>query len=203
MQGSVALRIYANKLACRRGDRLLFRKLSLELGPGEACHVTGANGSGKTTLIRTLAGLNAPFTGTAQCEGAIGLMDERTGLDTEQPVGRALDFWFAIDGTSDRETVLDRLGLTSLIDVPVRYLSTGQRKRAGFARLLGQGAKVWLLDEPLSGLDTSSQELVRELIIEHLDNQGVALIVSHQSLPLPGLKTLAIEDFAAEPEHLP
>ncbi|MEM6477266.1 MAG: heme ABC exporter ATP-binding protein CcmA [Pseudomonadota bacterium] len=202
MQGSDAPRIYAYELACRRGDRLLFRKFSLELGPGEACHVTGANGSGKTTLIRTLAGLNAPFAGTAHCEGAIGLMDERTGLDPEQPLGRALDFWFALDGAQDREIVLDRLRLTGLVDVPVRYLSTGQRKRAGFARLLGQGAKVWLLDEPLSGLDTSSRELVRELIIEHLSNQGVALIVSHQSLPLPGLKTLSIEDFAAEPEPL-
>ncbi|MEO0688902.1 MAG: heme ABC exporter ATP-binding protein CcmA [Pseudomonadota bacterium] len=203
MQGSDAPRIYANDLACRRGDRLLFRKLSLELGPGEACHVTGANGSGKTTLIRTLAGLSAPFAGTARCDGAIGLMDERTGLDPEQPLGRALEFWFSLDGTNDRETVLNRLRLTGLVDVPVRYLSTGQRKRAGFARLLGQSAKVWLLDEPLSGLDTAAQTLVRELIGEHLGNQGTALIASHQSLTLPDLKTLAIEDFAVEPEPLP
>lgn len=197
MQGSVSPRIIASDLACRRGDRLLFRGLSLDLGAGEACHVTGANGMGKTTLIRTLAGLNTPFSGEARCEGSIGLLDERMGLDPEQTLGRALHFWFALDTTTDRDAVLQRLHLTDLVEVPVRYLSTGQRKRAGLARLLGQGAGVWLLDEPLSGLDTGSQKLVSDLIAEHLENQGTALIASHQALDVPGLKTLAIEDFLA------
>lgn len=86
--------------------------------------------------------------------------------------------------------------------MPVRYLSTGQRKRAALARLLGQGQLVWLLDEPLSGLDTASQELVSELVKEHLDGQGVALIASHQPLDVPGLQTLALEDYAPPLEAL-
>lgn len=200
MQGSDSPRIIAKDLACQRGDRLLFRRLTLDLGPGEACHVTGANGSGKTTLIRTLAGLTPPLTGTAQCSGTVGLLDERTGLDPERTLGSTLDFWFALDRVADRVTVLERLRLTELLDVPVRYLSTGQRKRAALARLLGQGADIWLLDEPLSGLDTSSQALVCDLVAEHLDNQGTALIASHQALSVPGLKTLAIEDFAVPEE---
>ena len=126
----------------------------------------------------------------------MGLLDERTGLDPELTLGAALNFWFALDEAADREGVLARLRLNRLVDVPVRYLSTGQRKRAGLARLLGQGARVWLLDEPLSGLDTASQQLVSDLVIEHLGNQGSALIASHQPLPVPGLQTLAIEDFA-------
>ncbi|MDJ0979893.1 MAG: heme ABC exporter ATP-binding protein CcmA [Erythrobacter sp.] len=203
MQGSESPRIFAHDLACRRGDRVLFRRLSLDLGPGTACHVTGANGSGKTTLIRTLAGLTPPLTGTARCEGAVGLFDERIGLDPERTLGTALDFWFALDGASDPSAVLERLCLSTLVDVPVRYLSTGQRKRAGLARLLGQNAPVWLLDEPLSGLDTASQALVSKLIAEHLDNQGTALIASHQALDVPGLETLAIEDFAVREEALP
>ena len=120
MQGSGAPRIIASDLACRRGDRLLFRGLSLQMGAGEACHVTGANGAGKTTLIRTLAGLNAPFAGEAQCEGAVGLLDERTGLDPERSLGEALAFWFALDTTQDRAAILGRLCLTDLVDVPVR-----------------------------------------------------------------------------------
>ena len=202
MQGSAAPRICAKDLACRRGDRLLFRRLALELGAGEACHVTGANGAGKTTLIRTLAGLSDPFAGEALCEGSVGLLDERIGLDPEQTLGAALNFWFALDGCSHRQAVLERLRLSELIEVPVRYLSTGQRKRAGLARLLGQVADIWLLDEPLSGLDTASQALVEELVTQHCAGGGIALIASHQPLDVPGLATLAIEDFAVPPEVL-
>jgi len=77
-------------LACRRGERLLFRRLSFALEPGAACHVTGANGAGKTTLIRALAGLMTPYTGEVRREGALGLLDERSGLDPDLPVMRAI-----------------------------------------------------------------------------------------------------------------
>ena len=146
-------------------------------------------------MIRTLAGLATPYFGEARCEGSVGLLDERTGLDPEHSLRSALDFWFAIDAARDIDALLERLHLTRLVDVPVRYLSTGQKKRASLARLIGQGAKAWLLDEPLSGLDTASQLLVSELITEHLDNQGIALIASHQPVDVRGLQTLAIEDF--------
>ena len=200
MQGSGTPAINASGLACRRGDRLLFRGLSLELRAGDACHVTGANGTGKTTLIRTIAGLAEAYAGDVECNGTVGLLEERTGLDPELPLRRALDFWFSLDGHSDREAVLARLRLTEIAEVPVRYLSTGQRKRAGMARLISQNAPVWLLDEPLSGLDTASQALVTELIGEHLASGGIALIASHQPLDVSGLKTLALEEYAAPME---
>jgi len=192
----------ARDLACMRGDRLLFRRLTLTLGAGEACHITGANGAGKTTLIRTLAGLSLPYAGEAQCTGAVGLLDERAGLDPEQPLGRALDFWFGVDRAVEPEEIMRRLRLTDLAEVPVRYLSTGQRKRAGLARLLGQAANAWLLDEPLSGLDTASQGLVEELVSEHVARGGTALIASHQALRIEGLRMLALEDFVPPRESL-
>jgi heme exporter protein A len=189
-------------LACRRGERLLFRRLSFRLGPGAACHVTGANGAGKTTLIRALAGLTTPYAGTVSREGALALLDERTGLDPDLPLGRALGFWFALDGEGDAAAIIARLRLADLAEVPVRYLSTGQRKRAALARMLGQKAPVWLLDEPLSGLDTASQALVSALVREHCAAGGIALVASHQPLEVPGMASFAIEDFApASEEH--
>ncbi len=204
MQGSASPAIYARNLACRRGDRLLFRRLDLALGAGEACHVTGANGAGKTTLLRTLAGLAEPYAGEAGITGAAALIDERLGLEPDWPLARALGFWFALDRTADAPAILARLRLTELAEVPVRFLSTGQKKRAALARLLGQGAAVWLLDEPLSGLDTAAQGLVSALVAEHCARGGTALVASHQPLDVPGLANFAIEDFAppslAEPD---
>ena len=185
----------ADALACRRGDRLLFRGLSFALSGGEALHLTGANGSGKTTLIRTLAGLGTPYAGTIERIGDIGLLDDRTALDPDLSLGRALAFWEQLDGAHAPGARAD-LGLEPLLDVPVRYLSTGQGKRAGLAVLLGRGVPIWLLDEPLSGLDIDAIELVTGLIREHVQGGGIALIASHQRLAIEGMQTLAIEDYA-------
>ncbi len=190
--------LIADNLACRRGERLLFRRLSFKLVPGAACHVTGANGAGKTTLIRAVAGLMTPYAGAVRHQGALALLGEHTGLDPDLPLGRALAFWAQIDrvGFLAQESCCDRLGLGNLLEVPVRYLSTGQKKRAALARVLGQAAPIWLLDEPLSGLDTASQGLVSQLVREHCTGGGIALIASHQPLDVPGMTSFAIEDFA-------
>lgn len=190
----------ATNLACRRGDRLLFRKLSFALSAGEALHLTGANGTGKTTLIRALAGLTTPFAGEVSHEGAVGLLDERPALDPDLPLGKALGFWQRVDGCSDTSVALAVLGLEPLLEVPVRYLSTGQRKRAGLAALLNRGVPVWLLDEPLSGLDVAAIEQVTALIQAHVTGGGIALIASHQTLAIDGLRSLALEDFAPKDE---
>jgi len=191
--------LIADNLACRRGEQLLFRRLSFRLDGGAACHVTGANGAGKTTLIRALAGLTTPYAGTVRRQGALALLDERTGLDPDLPLARALGFWAGIDRVADRQAIMARLRLAALAEVPVRYLSTGQKKRAALARVLGQAAPVWLLDEPLAGLDTASQALVGELVREHCSGGGIALIASHQPLDVPFMTSFAIEDFAPAP----
>jgi len=189
-------RITATDLACRRGERVLFSGLSFALVPGEALQVTGANGIGKSSLLRIVAGLLLPFAGEVARAGAVGLIDERPALDPHLPLGKALAFWSGIDGRPD-PAVQDRLGLTRLLDVPVRYLSTGQRKRAALARLIGQGAPLWLLDEPLNGLDADAAVLARTLTQEHCAAGGIAIIASHQDFALPGLRQLALADFAA------
>ena len=193
MQGaSIAI----DDLACRRGDRLLFRGLSLRLRAGEALRVVGRNGIGKSSLLRIVAGLAPPFAGKVNAEGAIGLVDERPALDPARTLGEALAFWRQIDGAGERNGDLGRLGLEALLDVPVRYLSTGQKKRAALARLLGQEAGIWLLDEPLNGLDTHAAALAEALTAEHCAAGGIALIASHQPFALPGMATLALSDYA-------
>lgn len=194
-----ACRLTATDLACRRGERVLFRDLSLALASGDALQVRGPNGAGKTSLLRIVAGLLRPLAGQFSSAGTIGLLDEHPALDPHRTLGAALNFWAQFDGVGflARESIADRLGLGDLPDVPVRYLSTGQRKRAAFARLVGQDAAIWLLDEPLNGLDTAGAGLVEELAAAHCGAGGICVIASHQPFDLAGLQTLDLEGYVA------
>ena len=137
-----ACRLTARNLACRRGERVLFSGVSLALEPGAAVQVIGANGIGKSSLLRILAGLMPAWAGEVARDGPIGLIDGNAALDPGLPLGKALAFWQRLDSESDNAAT--RLGLAHLLDVPVRYLSTGQTRRAAFARLIGQRAAIWL-----------------------------------------------------------
>ena len=185
-------------LACRRGDRLLFRHVNFALSGGDALHLAGPNGIGKSSLMRILAGLMPPYSGTVERAGSIALLDERPALDPQIPLGRALAFWTQLDRTDPATALqaLTRLGLADLLDVPVRYLSTGQNKRAALARVIGQNAPIWLLDEPLNGLDRDAVALVETLVTDHCKQGGIAVVASHQPIALPALARFALQDCA-------
>lgn len=174
---------------------MLFRGFALELAPGEACRIAGSNGIGKSSLIRIIAGLLRPFAGEVRVEGPIGLVDDRLGLDPQLPLGRALAFWQRLDAAP--ANIMERLGIDRLADVPVRYLSTGQKKRAALARLLGQQAAIWLLDEPLNGLDAQAVGLTLELAAEHCRAGGICLIASHQPFEIAGMRQVQLADYTA------
>lgn len=186
--------LVATDIACRRGDRILFRGLSLSLGAGGIVHLAGPNGIGKSSLIRILAGLLRPYAGTVERAGAVALADERLALDGHQPLGQALAFWQRIDGAARQ---IADFGLADLLDVPVRYLSTGQRKRAALARVAASAAPIWLLDEPLNGLDAYWSCKAQAAIHAHRRDGGAVVIASHQPLSLDGVNVIELLDFKA------
>ncbi len=166
-------------LALVRGGRLLFENLGLKLGPGEALHITGTNGSGKSSLIRLVAGLLGPSAGRID-RAAAALADEGLALDRELPLETALAFW---KGPRLAEA-MTAFHLHELAHVPVRLLSTGQAKRARLARVMGSAAPLWLLDEPLNGLDGDGAKRLNAAIAAHRDGGGAVVAASH--LPLGG-----------------
>lgn len=190
-----------DRVACARGGRLLFTHLSLTLAAGEAAIVTGPNGIGKSSLLRLAAGLIAPFEGRVTRSGRIALTTEDLALDTERRLGEALSFWARLDGlaAADRRVAaaLDTVGLGTLTDVPVRLLSTGQRRRAGLARVLAAQAPLWLLDEPGNGLDLAGVAMLERAIADHRAAGGAVLLTTHQPLELADARTLALEGFVA------
>jgi heme exporter protein A len=160
----------------RRGGRLLFEGLDLELCPGEALQVTGPNGSGKSSLMRLAAGLLRQESGRVQ-RARLALADDHLALDRELPLRRALSFW---GGAVDEP--MQALGIDHLADVPVRLLSSGQAKRAALARVAGSGAPLWLLDEPFNALDSDGFDRLAELIDAHCARGGAVLAASHLRL---------------------
>ena len=184
---SMLLRL--NDVACVRGDRLLFERLSLTLAPGEALWLRGPNGTGKSSLIRIVAGLLRPAAGTIERFGRIALIDEAAALDAELPLRRALDFWARVD-TVDGHTVdraMEAMALHPLAEVPVAMLSTGQRKRAAMARVIASGAPIWLLDEPANGMDDAAQARLVAAVATHRTNGGAVLLASHFALGVPDM----------------
>ena len=176
---------------------MLFSGLDIALAAGEALQVTGPNGIGKSSLIRILAGLLRPFAGTVVHDGAIGLVDEKPALDPDLPLGRSLGFWQRVDGCGTGARSAEVMGIAGLLDVPVRYLSTGQRKRAALARLLDQAPRIWLLDEPLNGLDAEGKAKLDALVRLHRGGGGICLVASHQPIDLPGERILDLAEFVA------
>ena len=165
-----------------RGGRILFEGLSLMLGPGGAALVTGPNGVGKSSLLRIAAGLLRPAAGRVD-RAAAALADEHAALDERQRLGEALAFWARLDG-QDAAPGLEAMGIAHLAPVPVRMLSTGQRKRAVLARVIASGAPLWLLDEPANGLDAEGQVRLAEAVAAHRGRGGAVLAASHQPLGL-------------------
>ena len=162
----------------RRGGRLLFEGLDLKVGPGEALHLTGPNGSGKSSLIRLAAGLLREAAGRVE-RSALALSDDALALDRELPLQQALLFW---NPAERLDPAMAAVGLGELADVPVRLLSSGQAKRATLARVAASGAPLWLLDEPLNGLDADGVERLNALVASHRASGGAVLAASHSPI---------------------
>jgi heme exporter protein A len=178
-------------VACIRGGRLLFEGIRLELEAGGAAVVTGPNGAGKSSLIRLAAGLLRPAAGSVRRGAAAAMADEALALDRRQPLSKALAFWARLDGGNEAAGI-EAMGLGQLRDVPVRMLSSGQRKRAALARVVASGAPLWLLDEPLNALDSEGVDRLAEAMAAHRRGGGAILAATHQPIGLDGAREVRL-----------
>ncbi|MDP6952875.1 MAG: heme ABC exporter ATP-binding protein CcmA, partial [Alphaproteobacteria bacterium] len=179
----------ADDLACRRGERLVFAGLSFALGPGEALVLRGPNGSGKSSLLRLLAGLLRREAGSLRWQGqdvdadreawraAFAFAGHADGIKPPLTVRENVAFWaeMAGSGTDRVAEALERFAITPLAEVPVRFLSAGQKRRTGLARLVAAPRTIWLLDEPSVGLDAAATTSLAALMAEHRAGGGMII----------------------------
>jgi heme exporter protein A len=193
--GSATPDISIEQAAVIRGERLVFRDLSLRVSAGDAVVLAGPNGSGKSTLLRLLAGLIRPIAGKVLWRGQDAFTDlsehgERVAyighLDAVKPglkVRENLYFAAALSGRQI-ETALAALKLEALADLPARVLSAGQKRRVALSRLMLSNASLWLLDEPTLGLDIASIERFGRMLADHRAKGGMVVAATHIPLPL-------------------
>jgi heme exporter protein A len=198
----------ATGLSCVRGERCLFDGLDLAVGAGEWLHVQGENGAGKTSLLRILAGLSPPAEGDICWNGEptrtlaedfrkeLLFLGHHGAVKEELTPFENLSLAAQLDGSPLDETAalkaLARFGLRGREDLAVRFLSAGQKRRVLLARLAVRKATLWILDEPFTALDVKAVEMLSGLIVEHVTNGGIAILTSHQTIPLPNGKVLKV-----------
>ncbi len=191
-------RLTVENLALRRGGRLLFEGLALEISAGQAAALTGRNGAGKTSLLRAVAGFvgveagSIDFAGLEASEArasGVHFVGHQDGLKTSRTAREELEFWTRWLGGEPRAAAAaaERLELGPLLDLEVRRLSAGQRRRLALSRLLAAPRPLWLLDEPMSPLDAGWRSRFGAMMAEHLAGGGLILAAVHDPLPIPAV----------------
>ncbi len=167
----------------------------LEVGESEIVLVQGPNGAGKSTLLRVCAGLLRIESGRAEVLGhdlvtdraavrrSVGLLGHDTALYDDLTVEENLRFWARASRIDDEAVpaALDRLGVADrLRDVAVRNLSAGQRRRTALAAVVVRRPRLWLLDEPHSGLDQGGRDLIDQVILDAASAGATVMLASHE-----------------------
>ncbi|MGO4438056.1 heme ABC exporter ATP-binding protein CcmA [Rhizobium sp. RAF56] len=207
------MHLRAENLSARRGEDLIFAKVSFDLEAGDALVLRGRNGSGKSTLLRVVAGLLRPETGRIVLVGpdsesdrppreASHYLGHRNAMKSELTVAENLTFWKTFLGNDPSgvgisvDAAAEAVGLAGITHLPFGYLSAGQQRRMAFAKLIVAHRPIWILDEPTAALDTAADHLLTSLISAHQQSGGIVLAATHQPLGLDNVKELQMTGFA-------
>ncbi len=188
----------------------MFDQLEFALEPGDGLILRGPNGSGKSSLLRLLAGLLRPSAGELRWAGGAFRADDpehraRLHFVGHLDAGKAnltvrenLAFLAGLLGFAElREAALERFDLVALAELPVRYLSAGQKRRLALARLELAPRPLWLLDEPAVGLDATNRLHLEGLIADHRAAGGLCIVATHGDVSLPDALVLDFGGAAA------
>jgi heme exporter protein A len=189
----------ARALTCERGGRLLFSELDLAVDHGQMIQLEGANGSGKTSLLRILCGLAQPLDGEIFWNGAstrkqrleflanVAYLSHYNAIKGELTPVENIDISRKLGVPAQHTSIddaLEQVGLIDFDDQPCNSLSAGQKRRVSLARLLATDSPLWILDEPFTSLDVDGVALVEDILRQHLDANGMAIVTTHHPMDM-------------------
>jgi heme exporter protein A len=195
--------LQAEGLTAIRGERLVFQDLSFAVPESGALILSGRNGAGKSTLLRLLAGLVRPEAGRLLWNDTdalsdrtehgrrVALLGHQDALKPGLTAAENLAFAARLSGRKISAALAD-LDLEDLAELPARMLSAGQKRRLALARVSLSSARLWLLDEPGSGLDDLAIDRLGALLARHRHAGGMIIAATHVPLPLPMAETLRL-----------
>lgn len=188
--------VVATGLTKTYGTTRALAGVSLTLRAGELTWVEGHNGSGKSTLLAVLAGLVRPTRGTVRygehdaesARGRLGVLGHAPMLYPDLSGRENLDLMASLYGVTVDAALFDTLELGAFIDRPVRTYSRGQLQRTSLARALVPKPRLLLLDEPSTGLDTSSTRALVSALASLREAGTLVLIVTHDTSLISSLE---------------
>lgn len=188
-------------IECVKGHEQLFSGFNLTVKPKQIIQITGENGSGKTSLLRILIGLSEPESGDALWHGnsvfansatyraEMAYLGHLNGLKSGLTALENLSLQQALVSDSTQtiredsaSKALVNVGLDGYQSIYADQLSAGQKRRVALARLALSSATLWILDEPITAIDSAGVDVFEQMIAEHADNGGMVILTSHQDM---------------------
>jgi len=205
------LMLLANNIFFRRNHKMILSNISLSLSPKKIIHLTGKNGVGKTTLLKILANILKPEKGEIFWNGKkiskdpfkyyknITFIADMLSIKLSLTVNENIFFWKKLFSSSrtikEINAILKLLSLEKYKNTITNNLSYGEIKKLELARLVIEQKKLWILDEPYIGLDSTSIDLINQTIINHVEWGGMIIFTSHISPNIPNLEVINLERY--------
>ncbi len=174
-------------ISVEKNDVCILEDINLEIKQGDFLNIYGSNGAGKTTLLKLLSGLTEPTAGEIKFNNddfmdKVFILGHKNGIKLNLTVLENLQFISNNQDIKKIKSVIEKYELTSKMNTLAKYLSHGQQKRVALMKAMINDYDVWLLDEPYSGLDQAGEEILDNILLDHIENSGVVVITNHKEI---------------------